>query len=142
MLPQTPYDVTIEDLSVTVNHLYIELLYFIHPICTFKDDVFPLTHINGSYTDKEFQTSMDMVVNIVISGTIPTDQRLSFRGSFSVRGKKPLAIPNVSVKLAQYCFKIMDNYIIDKPLVDKDGKLFVIPKFPYGEVDFESVVFG
>lgn len=141
MLPKTPYKITIDDLFVEVEHLYIEPLHFIPPVTVFKDNIYPTTGVTGKYTDKDFLKSADITVQIVFSGTKPLDAGLKFIGKFSVNRHSAIKVPYVAIRLIQKCFEIIEDYIKDKPLKDKDGNLFFMPPFTYAEDEFKEAVF-
>jgi len=141
MFPPTPFKITLDDLFVEVRGFYIDMLHFIPNVSTFIDDVFPITGIKGRYLDLEFHKSATVQITIVVCGTLPTDQTLSFKGYFTINRHSAINIPKSSVILTQYCFEIIQDFIKDKPIVDKNGKLYAMPGFFYSDEHFKNVQF-
>jgi hypothetical protein len=140
-LQPTPFSTEIEDLYVTANHISIDLANFIHPVSSIKECESPHTHMKATYKDDSHR-KMDVTIHLVICGRVPTDQRLLMTGKFSVISDKALTTGYVGVRLTQYCFDLIHRYIENKPLADKNGKLFVMPEFEYHEQHFENLAAG
>ncbi len=141
MLPSTPYKVSYKGYDLLVQQLHIETIGYIEHVSTFHKDVFPITHINGEYSDKETQKSCEVVVTISMSTTDVSDATVKLWALFNVSRDEAIKIPEICVTLARYGFEMINNYIVERPLIDKNGYLFPLPKFPYSEGYFGSVVF-
>jgi len=137
-LQPTPFSTEIDDLYVTTNVISIDLANFIHPASSPKDCESPHTHMKATYKG-ESHKEMDVTIHLVICGTIPTDQRLLMTGKFVVKSDHEITTGYVGVRLMQYSFDLIHRYIENKPLADKNGKLFVMPEFEYHEKHFENL---
>ena len=142
MLPATPHTVNIEDLIVTVNHLSIEVPHYIPNISVFAEDAGCTASIKGRFTDRDFQLTADFTLTLIfIDTTLPISQNVRFTGNFSIKNTVALTMGYVGVRLAQHSYKIVEDYVKDKPIIDKDGKLFPIPTFYLSDFDFSAANF-
>lgn len=141
MLQPTPYSTTIEDYNVIVQSTYIELPNFIEPISTFKDNVTSIIHTTGKYTNTDYLNSCDITMEFSFMPTIATDPRLRFIGRFSVSKNERIKTTAICIRLAQYCYGLIESYIKDKPVIDKNGNLYFLPPFTYAEDQFLTVQF-
>ena len=138
-LPKTPYEIHIEDLFVRANHFYVELRNYIQPLHTFKNDIVTKIDVKPRYSDKQFFQFMDIRLEIQFCSTVPLDPILIFTSSFSVVRNSRIIPSYAAVRLAQYSYEILNDYIKEKPLADKNGKLFVVPTFPFCEDDYKDI---
>lgn len=126
---------------MSVQQLHIETIGFIDHVSEFHKDVFPITHMNGEYTDKDSLKTCEVVVTMSLTTNDVKDTTVKLWGYFKVSKNDAIKIPDVCVTLARYSFEMINNYIVKKPLIDKKGYLFPLPKFTYSEDYFGSVVF-
>lgn len=141
MLPDIPYTAQIDDLTVTVTNVYVELPKFT-PLAVFSEDASVIARIQGNYTDKISQRTANVSLEIRYSdATFPISQTLVFDGTFKVKRETGISVAYVGIKLGEYCSKLINEYVKESPIKDNDGKLYPIPAFCSADFDFSRALF-
>lgn len=139
----TPYQIQLEDLLITVEYLHIEMPHFIEPLTEFSDEISPSMHIKGKWHDRSLRNAADFTVTINFWGHDVTNQssNLTFTGRFSINrygGFKPAYLAE---RIGKYCYSLIENYVEDKPIRDKNKNLYPVPEFTYFENQWPRLSF-
>ena len=133
-----PYKKTYEGLFLAVKSGYVVLENYLPELHLYENyDTYPRIQINGKYHNAHIN-SVELSLIISLNGTGSLKPTLVFIFKIDVDGVSQLKPSFINVRVAQYCFEIMKQHIIEEPVCDKNGALFPIPNFGYGESHFEN----
>jgi hypothetical protein len=122
----------VENLEITAHNLVIKPTHFLEPI-------FTSVSVWGLYTDKPSRKVMNIDMTLLIRSKNEMLPVLMLTGTFIVRGIEDLDRQNTYLKLAQYGFELLGNYVKEHDIKDHSGNPFIIPPFLYSESSFEGV---
>ena len=122
----------VENLEIRVHNLILKPTHFLEPI-------FTSVSVWGLYTDKPSKKIMNIDMTLLMRGQNEKLPVLMLTGTFIVRGMEDLDRQNTYVKVAQYGFELVENYVKENDIKDENGSPFIVPPFLYSEGSFEGV---
>ena len=122
----------VENLEIHVHNLSIKPTHFLEPI-------FTSVSVWGLYTDKPSKKTMNIDMTLLMRGQNEKLPVLMLTATFIVRGMEDLDRQNTYVKVAQYGFELVENYVKENDIRDENGSQFIVPPFLYSEGSFEGV---
>lgn len=139
----TPYQIQLEDLPITVKYLHIEMPRFVEPLAEFKDEITHNMAVEGKWHDRDMRNAADFKVTINFWDNDVTRQysNLVFMGNFSINRYGAFELPYLCERIGRYCYGIIKNYVEEKPIRDKNKTLYPVPEFTYFENQWTKLYF-
>lgn len=134
-MTKTPYQIQLDDLPITVEHLSIEMPHFVEPLADFNDEVGHNMAVEGKWRDRYLSNAADFTVTINFwdKDTSRRYADLVFVGRFSIKRDVAFEIPYLCEKIGRWCYRTIENHVKEKPIRDKNKKLYPVPDFTYVE---------
>lgn len=134
-MTKTPYKIQLDDLQITVEYLSIDMPRFVEPLATFNDKVGHNMSVEGKWRDRYLSNAADFTVRINFWDTDTSKgyADLVFIGKFSIKRDVAFEIPYLCERIGKWCFRFIENYVEEKPIRDKDEKIYPVPEFTYVE---------
>ena len=139
----TPYQIQLDDLPITVEYLHIEMPHFVEPLADFSDGIGDSMHVQGKWRDRAMRNAADVTVRITFWGNDTTRQNsaLEFTGRFSIDRYGGFEPAYFAERIGKYCYGIIENYVEQKPVRDKNKVLYPVPEFRYFESQWPRLSF-
>lgn len=139
----TPYQIQLEDLPITVEHLYIEMPHFVEPLSDFSDGVDANMHLQGKWRVAGQHNAADfkVTINFWDKGINRQYADLAFIGNFSINRYGAFKPAYLAERIGKYCYGIIDSYVEQKPIRDKNKMLYPVPEFTFFENQWPRLYF-
>lgn len=139
----TPYQIQLEDLLITVEHLHIEMPHFVEPLAEFNDEIGSDMAVEGRWHKTGMRNAADFKVTINFWGKDMTRQysNLVFTGKFSINRYGGFEPAYLAERIGKYCYGLIENYVAGKPIRDKNKALYPVPEFTYFEDRWQKLYF-
>ena len=141
MLRETPYIHQVEDLTLEMEHFRWDMHNYDPHNSVFSVDTLTLPHFFNKYIDREFQKKASVILTIPMYGTFPETPVIFFTAFFNVSRPERLEAGYMNVRVLEYCFDLIKEYLDTEPLTDKNGNHFPMPKRFYNSETFKDVPF-
>ncbi len=139
----TPYQIQLDDLPITVEYLSIEMPHFIEPLAEFNDEIGHNMAVEWKWRDRNLSNAADFKVTINFWDSDPKRKyaNLVFIGKFSIDRYGAFKVPYLCERIGKYCYGVIENYIEEKAIRDKNNILYPVPEFTYFETQWSKNYF-
>jgi hypothetical protein len=131
-MTESPYQIQLEDLPITVEKLLFKMTDFSETDVEFNDEVGHIMSVKGKWRDRDLRNAADFTVNIRfwdLENSIQNSDPI-FTGMFSINKYGAFEVPYLCELMEGYCYGLIANFIAENPIMDKNRKLFPVPKSP------------
>lgn len=139
---KAPYQIQLEDLPVTVEYLHIDMPHFVEPLAEFNEDMWDNMLLHGKWHSRELRNAADFTVTILF-GTNDNNKYsdLTFTGRFSINRYGGFEPAYLAERVGKYCYRLIENYVEQKTIIDKNKVLYPVPEFKYFEDTWKKLYF-
>jgi hypothetical protein len=134
-MTKTPYQIQLDDLPITVEHLLIEMPHFVELLADFSDEIGHNMAVEGKWRDRDLRNAADFKVTINFWNKDQSRRyaNLVFTGKFSINKYGAFEVPYLCEKIGKYCYGVIQNYVEEVTIRDKNKVLYPVPEFAYFE---------